>query len=120
MAKQVSLEENQLAMSGYIVLTRPMIIQGKMYTKVWAPFWDIFLKKDIPKVEGKNPANWDWHCVWDDKVQFHINGGKVQGFEPDENPNLKDKEMFIPDIIRKVVSKVERKAKDKVKKKVKE
>jgi len=114
MARALTEKGNQLALSGFIVLSRPVELDGKKYTKIWAPFWDIFLKKDIKEdsPDALERSNWDWYCVWDDQIQFHANGGKVVHFEPQDEPDL-DGEMYIPPIIKEAVSRVLKKHKKK-------
>ena len=83
MARVITIDNNQVISSGYILLVRPIEIKGKVYNKVWCPFWDISLNKnmyDKPKNEREKAKNWVWHGIDNDKVIFHITGDKVMNF----------------------------------------
>jgi len=116
MARQLTLKNNQFAPSGTITLVKSITVKNKLYSKIWAPFWDIVIKNDElekNEVEREKKENWIWHALFKDEVVYHIEGSKVSDFQVCEVPPVDDEEVWVPDAVRKSTRYKKIKAKEK-------
>lgn len=111
MARTLTIYNNFIAPSGYILLKDPIIIKKKPYVKIWSPFWDIIINRgleDIPEEEKKKKENWTWYGIDNNEVKFHVLGDKVINyFQTDRKPRQKD--IYLVDGGKKSDAKIQKK-----------
>lgn len=97
LARRITIHNNQLIDSGYIVLLKSVDIKNRKYKKVWSPLWDVSINKDkydVSEEEKKKANSWTWHGIVKDKVEFYTNGDNVTDFVP-MSTAPKEKEIYV-------------------------